>query len=156
MRIRYFFSVLVCLAVVCPVWGEAVSEGEARQIASRFFASHFKASASSGLRLAQRAPSVLAEAPAPYYVFNASADKGFVIVAGDDRAPQVLGYSDEGAFDYNDMPEALQAWLDGDAAQSAALDEGAAIATHITGPYLGVILQFRLLIEHVSGHTLKP
>lgn len=133
MRIRYFFSVLVCLAVVCPVWGEAVSEGEARQIASRFFASHFKASASSGLRLAQRAPSVQAGAPAPYYVFNASADKGFVIVAGDDRAPQVLGYSDEGAFDYNDMPEALQAWLDGYAAQIAALDEGAAIATHITG-----------------------
>lgn len=132
MRIRYFFSILVCLAVGCPAWGEAVSESEARQIASSFMANHFTGNPNGGLQLARRAPSVQAGASAPYYIFNATAGKGFVIVAGDDRVPQVLGYSDEGTFDYNDMPEAMQEWLDGYAAQIAALDEGAAMATHIT------------------------
>ena len=133
MRIRDFIAFVLCLAVVCPAWGEAVSESEARQIASSFMASHFKGSTNVRPQLAQRAPSVNAGATAPFYVFNASeTDKGFVIVAGDDRVPQVLGYSDEGTFDYNDMPEALQEWLDGYAAQIAALDMGATMATHLT------------------------
>ena len=69
-----------------------------------------------------------------YYVFNADKrDGGYVIVAGDDRVPQVLGYSDEGTFDSENVPEALQDWLDGYAAQITALDEGATMATHITG-----------------------
>lgn len=51
------------------------------------------------------------EAPA-YYVFNASAlDGGFVIVSGDDRVGDVLGYSDRGCFSPDDLPPALIDWL---------------------------------------------
>ena len=34
-----------------------------------------------------------------YYIFNAKNDQGFVIVSGDDRTPQVLGYSEKGRLD---------------------------------------------------------
>ncbi|MDR1792541.1 MAG: C10 family peptidase [Bacteroidales bacterium] len=46
-----------------------------------------------------------------FYVFNAD-NQGFVIVAGDDRVVPILGYSKEGYFDPNNVPENCRAWLD--------------------------------------------
>ncbi len=58
-----------------------------------------------------------------YYVFNVSGQQGFVIVSGDDRAPEILGYSDEGQFDAENVPSNMQAWLQGyaDEIQSLSL-----------------------------------
>lgn len=39
------------------------------------------------------------------YAFDRGTANGFVVVAGDDRAPQILGYTDTGSFDINNMPE---------------------------------------------------
>ncbi len=50
---------------------------------------------------------------APYYVFNLGDDNGFVIASGDDCAYEILGYSDKGSFDADNIPENVQAWLDG-------------------------------------------
>lgn len=58
---------------------------------------------------------------AAYYVFSGANDKGFVIVAGDDRLPSIIGYSDTGRFDTANMPEACSAWLDAIAAETAKL-----------------------------------
>jgi len=46
----------------------------------------------------------------PYYIFNAADNAGFVIISGDDRAPKILGYSDRGEFDFNNIPPQLD-WL---------------------------------------------
>ena len=48
-----------------------------------------------------------------YYIFNAENDGGFVIVSGDDRTVEILGYSDKGTLDINHMPVNLKAWLQG-------------------------------------------
>ena len=48
-----------------------------------------------------------------YYVFNVTGQQGFVIVSGDDRAPEILGYSDEGQFDAANIPSNMKAWLQG-------------------------------------------
>ena len=53
--------------------------------------------------------SVLAD-PA-YYVFTDERG-GFVIAAGDDTVPPVLGYSTSGSFRTDNLPENLAAWLD--------------------------------------------
>lgn len=47
-----------------------------------------------------------------YYVFNNGKDNGFIIVSGDDKAAPVLGYSDSGSFDANDIPDGLRYWLE--------------------------------------------
>ncbi len=47
---------------------------------------------------------------AAYYVVNT--DNGFVIVAGDDRAQQILGYGDHPLNDMNTLPENMKFWLD--------------------------------------------
>lgn len=45
-----------------------------------------------------------------YYVFNFN--QGFVIVSADDRLVSILGYSDNGEFDENRIPENMKWWLD--------------------------------------------
>ncbi|MCM1042407.1 MAG: C10 family peptidase [Bacteroides sp.] len=48
----------------------------------------------------------------PYYIFNAEREQGFVIVAGDDNVSSlVLGYSDKGTFEIDNMPDNLRYWL---------------------------------------------
>jgi len=46
-----------------------------------------------------------------YYVFNVDENGGFIIVGGDDRAKEILGYSKEGRFDIQSIPENLRYWL---------------------------------------------
>ncbi len=47
----------------------------------------------------------------PYYVFNAADNAGFIIISGDTRAKKILGYSDKGTYDANNMPPQLSAIL---------------------------------------------
>ena len=46
-----------------------------------------------------------------FYVLNESSDGGYIIVSADDRLPDVLGYSDNGAFDPNNAPDNMKWWL---------------------------------------------
>jgi hypothetical protein len=48
---------------------------------------------------------------AAYYVFNG--DAGYVVIAGDDRQTELLGYSDSGTFpEEGNIPENMKSWLD--------------------------------------------
>lgn len=50
---------------------------------------------------------------APYYIFNVGDDQGFVIVSGDDNTRSlVLGYSDKGRFELENMPGNIRSWLE--------------------------------------------
>ena len=46
-----------------------------------------------------------------YYVFNIGNDNGFVIIAGDDVAKPVLGYSNDGKYDNNKLPPNFSYWM---------------------------------------------
>ena len=46
-----------------------------------------------------------------YYIFN-NEEGGFVIVSGDDATEEILGYSDTGTFDVNNIPENMKELLD--------------------------------------------
>ena len=48
-----------------------------------------------------------------YYVFNRGENQGYVIVSGDDKTLPVLGYTDEGEFDYAKLPDNMRFWLEG-------------------------------------------
>ncbi|MBR6980847.1 MAG: leucine-rich repeat protein [Prevotella sp.] len=62
----------------------------------------------------RRAPSTKdTEELSPYYVFNLGDNEGFVIASGDDRAYPVLGYSDKGCLDLDNLPDNVKYWLDG-------------------------------------------
>lgn len=48
----------------------------------------------------------------PYYIFSRGENKGFVIVSGDDALPEVLGFTESGDYDEENMPPFLKWYLD--------------------------------------------
>ncbi len=49
---------------------------------------------------------------AAFYVFNYGNGNGYVVVSGDDRLREILGYAAEGDFDSADIPSNVAWWLD--------------------------------------------
>lgn len=47
-----------------------------------------------------------------YFIYNVGENQGFMIVSGDDRTTPVLGYSDDGKFDFANMPENIQEFME--------------------------------------------
>ena len=45
-----------------------------------------------------------------FYIIN-NGENGFVIVSADDNTKSILGYSDKGSFDVNNIPENVKFWL---------------------------------------------
>ena len=161
IRFRYVL-LSVFITVMGSAWGASITENQAREIATSFMATHSMPSAS--LKMAHRAPLMSAAMPtakAAYYVFNTQqTNRGFVIVAGDDRVPPILGYSDSGTFDAADVPEAMQEWLDGYALQIKAISEGAPaesrdVQRSAIEPMLpvrwGQGMPYSVLLPHING-----
>lgn len=119
MRKQLLLMLILCLSAAM-VWAERIDVSTARKVAENV------ANAGSGLRSAGDLSLVYAAAPGKsssalrsgtvdgavdYFVFNVPGNKGFVIVSGDDRTYPVLGQSDEGNFDPNNLPDNLRAML---------------------------------------------
>lgn len=87
-----------------------ITDGQAYLIASKFFNdnSAMRRSPAYG----SKATVSLAHAASGYYAFNRGQGGGYVIVAADDMARNmVLGYADSGTFDADSMPGAMRWWL---------------------------------------------
>ena len=67
-----------------------------------------RAAAATNLQLVKAEKSVAKPTAVDYYIFNS--DKSYVVVAGDDKAPQILMYGEQGCIDLNNIPPAMQ-WL---------------------------------------------
>lgn len=102
-----------------------VTQQEARQKAVAFLQERFPQTTlvQSAVHKAPRKGMTVSGEQAAYYVFNAENQKGFVIVSGDDRTEEILGFSDTGSFDAGKMPPAMKELLDSYAAQIQALNE---------------------------------
>ena len=126
-RKAFICALLLCLSAMgTGTWAQQVSQDEAMQRAIQFFAKP----SSSGMKKAPRkAPRMkAAEVNDAYYIFNDEANGGFVIVSGEERTPDILGYSNGGRFDAAKVPANMRAWLDGYKAQIKA----AAASTTLT------------------------
>lgn len=47
-----------------------------------------------------------------YYVFPNANSKGFTIVSGDDRLPEIVGYSSQGSYDENNLPKGFISFME--------------------------------------------
>lgn len=103
--------VLLFLLVSVIAEGRKIPESEAAAIAYEFLNSNVRqtpAKAEVRRAIGRKAENT---GDAPFYVFNAEDNQGFVIVSGDDRTQRILGYSDTGNFDFNNLPPQLDAIL---------------------------------------------
>ena len=115
---RLLLTLLVVM-VTAGVNAERVSKQEALRKAQQFMPGKKFGEARGFAR------SVSSSEGEPFYVFNAEGNKGFVIVSGDDRTTEIIGYSKTGKLDINQLPENLKGWLDGYVRQIEALGTSA-------------------------------
>lgn len=118
---KFFLTSAILLCFVATLMAEVVSPAAAREAAARFLQAQ-GATLTDGASAPQRGGRVAASSDAPaYYVFNADASQGFVVVSGDDCVGDnlVLGFTAQGSFSENDVPDGLQWWL-GATAESIA------------------------------------
>ena len=100
-------SLLAALLVsTMQLFAAQVDLSQAQAAAQRFLQN--RAVPASGIRLQHAEMSSTRLSQPVYYIFNS--DNAFVIVSGDDRAQEILGYGDK-ALDMNNMPENMKFWL---------------------------------------------
>ena len=109
---RILFLVVAVLMALQMSAGD-VTASQAQAAANAFLrkqvaAGHLKASAVSNLQLVKSEASVARPTAVDYYIFNSA--KSYVVVSGDDLAPQILMYGEEGSLDLNNIPPGMQ-WL---------------------------------------------
>ena len=107
---NYFITLLALAMTSLAVQAGPVDQATAKRLGQSFVSSKFEPNRqSTELNLVQTAFSERGEAC--YYIFNVG-DNGFVIMAADDHYRPIIGYSEEGIFDVNDMAPALVDYLE--------------------------------------------
>ena len=109
------FPFLICLFIAAALGADAkeIGKAQALKLAYDFSAGrHCGAPEAAPVYTAveQNGPLRSDGARPLFYVYNLSGG-GFVIVAADNCARPILGYSNEGRFPTDDMPEAMRKWL---------------------------------------------
>ena len=118
---RKSVSFIITLFVLCANVSTLSAQKVMMDVAKERALSFFSQSYGTGLvaRKAQRVSPrlTLANNQDEFYVFNNETNGGYIIVSGDERMPDVLGYSYEGQYDNEQIPCNMQSILDGYAAQ---------------------------------------
>ncbi len=128
-RFRLLLSFACIILMVLPIRAEKVDVDKAAKLAQHYVQSKRLLQTGSVVRLkyaatksykmkrsAQPAGETQPDAQdtAYYYVFsvNENTDEGFVIISGDDAVKPILGWSDHGSYDENDLPPNFVYWMD--------------------------------------------
>ena len=110
---KKFIYLLAVVLTTLQMSAADVTTSQAQAAAKSFLtkqvaAGHIKASAVSNLQLVRKEASVAKPNAVDYYIFNS--EKSYVVVSGDDLAPQILMYGTEGKLDLDNIPPGMQ-WL---------------------------------------------
>ena len=114
---KNLLNLIICITLLIPVNLKAreITESEALLTAKTFEQSGVTSQTKSvGKSIPMKLTYTSKEKTGAnlYYVFNRGENHGFIIVSGDDRAYDILGYSDYGTFDYESLPANMKYWLE--------------------------------------------
>ena len=115
MKYRITFllaTILICLSTFAGPVDLEEARGKAAKFLRELNGSTVATTASAEYAPARSIKGKMSGSDVPaYYVFNAEEGNGFVIVSGEDKTDDILGYSDTGSFDLENMPDNAKAWL---------------------------------------------
>ena len=109
--VKCFTFMMLLLSFTLGVKANPVDMRLAREVGAKFINANTTTKVASSSDLQWVTTYRTTDNVAAFYVFNAS--KGYVIVAADDFATPILGYSIDGQFDPNNLPDAMQEYLMG-------------------------------------------
>ena len=132
---RYNLLWILSLLSFLYVGARPITKSAAENIARGFMSKRCSKSASLACLPHKSAVKGRSGDVAPYYIFNIGNREGFVIVSGDDNAEPVLGYSDRGELDLDNMPANMVEWLRLNElyVESCAKRESSTVGTSRTG-----------------------
>jgi len=105
---KKLLSLMVCLLMSCGIFATGIDREQAAKLARKFMAENFSQSSKARRAAATIPLNTVETGQSLVYAFNVEGG-GYVVVAGDDCAPAVLGYSERSAIDAADMPEGMKA-----------------------------------------------
>ena len=113
---RTLLSCALLALASLAAWADPISLQRAKQLAAPYLPAGSQPVLLNGgqsVNLKRRAAARLSTTTKPYYIFSRGENQGFVIVAGDDLLPEIIGYTEQGNYDPSNMPPALQDYLMG-------------------------------------------
>ena len=102
---------LFAILMVLPVWAKQIDPSDAKDVASKFVRKTTRLKSLAGDSDPLLVYTASTGSVNNFYVYNL-AKGGFVIVSADDCVEQVLGYSENGSFNINTVPENMRFMLD--------------------------------------------
>ena len=122
--IKRLLNCFICFILVCSLEAAPVSLQRATAVANSFLTTQSSVSGPKRVPARPRLASS-SDSQSKYFVFENEAG-GFVIVAGDDVAYPILGYSNDANINASNIPSSVKAWLDSYALEiQTAVDSGA-------------------------------
>ena len=115
MRKRLFIVLTLMVCGIAGAWANEVTPEQAREIAQQFMKSHGSRRAAPEMEQPVKVSGL--------YIFNINNNGGYVIVSNDDQTTPILGFSDSGSIDPDNMPSNMRAWLQGYADEIAWLQK---------------------------------
>ena len=117
---RILLSCLLAGLAMLPMQTIAnnIDANSARNVANMFLKQQaasnktFKSITQADLKLVYSEASSITSSAHAYYAFNIKGG-GWIIISGEDRARQVLGFSDQGRLDFNKLPDNFKALMRG-------------------------------------------
>lgn len=100
------YSALILAAIAFAANAGQISERQAAEIARKYMP-ETPARKMARAKIADGSN----EDTAPYYVFNFGGNGGFVVISGDDSLTELIGYSNEGTFSTENMPQNLSSYF---------------------------------------------
>lgn len=119
-------NLLFCLA--CWLTGTALMAGPIDLNTAKKIAAPFMSEGTAPTPVSGSVTKRSATGDAPLYIFNRGNNQGYVIVSGDECMPEILGYTESGEFDADNMAPGFKAWLDYYSETIAAAQEAGAPA----------------------------
>lgn len=115
MTKHYTLGLLTLLLSANTAMADPIGLSKAKQLAAKFAKANSEVSyvsnSAKSKSLLLTSSSETTEETQPYYIFSRGEGEGFVIVSGDDCLPEILGYTESGDFEEDNMPPALLEWL---------------------------------------------
>ena len=118
MKYKYLLTTFA-LAASLQSYSAPISKAEARIVARTF------------LTVDDQSSDEVAQSP--YYVFSRGAGKGYIIVSGDDSTAPILGYTEQGDFVYDSLPDPLKQMLTVWSSKLSQLQAGQTVRKSISG-----------------------
>lgn len=106
---KRFVTILAILTSASVLWADPIDLARAKRIATAYMSEGVMPETVKSIVQTRNTTT----GTSPLYIFNRGNDQGFVIISGDDCMPEVLGYTEKGDFNPNELPPALLDWIEG-------------------------------------------